>query len=57
MSPSSAGSGSSHSFSVFSSVFVVEKFDGVEDKRSGDITTVDVQALFNPLKTKHICFI
>jgi hypothetical protein len=56
MSPSSAGSGSSGSFSVFSGI--VEEAAGVGDRRSGDTTVVGVQTLFDvflnmPLKSAY----
>jgi len=42
--PLSAGTGLSGCFAVFSGVFIAE--DGVGENGLGDITTVDVQALF-----------
>jgi hypothetical protein len=45
ISPSSAGLGSSRSYSVFYGVYIAEEVDGVRDKVSGNTTTVDVQTL------------
>ena len=46
MSPSSAGSPSSVSSSVFSRVFTAEYIDGAGDKGSGLTTTIDVDRAF-----------
>jgi len=45
---SSAGAGSSGSSSVFSGVFIAEKFDGIGQKQSAYTTTVDTDTLVDP---------
>jgi len=45
MSPSCAGSGSAVSSSVLYRVCVAEDVNRSEDKRSGNVTTVDIQSL------------
>jgi hypothetical protein len=45
MSPTSAGSGSSASSSVFSGVFVDGEVDGIGNKGSGDTTVADAQKI------------
>ena len=49
ISPSSAGSGSSASSSVFTGVFVAGEVNGIADKGSGDTTVVDSQKILEPL--------
>jgi hypothetical protein len=58
--PSSAGSGSSGSYSVFTAAFIAQEVDGVGDKRSGNTTRIDVQkilkAFFLNMSLRSNCF-
>ena len=59
ISPSSADSGSPRSSSLFSGVFIVEADDGVGDKASANIATIDLQTLLEdflnmPLRSAYL---
>ena len=56
MSPTSASSGSSGSYSVFSGVSIAEEVDGEREKLSGDNGMIDVETLFEAILNMSLGF-